>query len=91
MSRVYSYIDTTKGLISGGSSNLSLVDLDTASPAIAFRVLREGKLLFCRNPPHVADVLQRMLIRSPEVRSLIREGLGGGRGGARENRLRPRV
>ena len=84
MSRVYSYIDTTKGLISGGSSNLSLVDLDTASPAIAFRVLREGKLLFCRNPTHVADVLERVLIRYPEVRRLIREGLEGEEGGAME-------
>jgi len=67
-----------------GTDELSLVDLDTASPAIAFRVLREGKLLFCRNPTHVADVLERVLIRYPEVRRLIREGLEGEEGGAME-------
>ena len=71
--RIY---DALSGFL--GTDEISLVDLETAPPALALRVFREGKLLFCRNPRHVADVLERVLIRYPEVRRLIVQGLEAG-------------
>jgi len=77
--RIY---DALSGFL--GTDEISLVDLETAPPALALRVFREGKLLFCRNPRHVADVLERVLIRYPEVRRLIVQGLEGEERGAME-------
>ena len=77
--RIY---DALSGFL--GTDEISLVDLETAPPALALRVFREGRLLFCRNPRHVADVLERVLIRYPEVRRLIVQGLEGEERGAME-------
>jgi uncharacterized protein YutE (UPF0331/DUF86 family)/predicted nucleotidyltransferase len=66
------------------TDEMTLIDLQEAAPALAFRVLQEGKLLFCRNPHRVADVTEQALERYPESRRLIQEELQGEEGGAME-------
>lgn len=58
-----------------GTDEMTLLDLTGAAPAVAFRVLREGRLLFCRNPDAVADLTEAVLARYPGVRHLIDEAL----------------
>lgn len=42
---------------------------------MAFRVLQEGKLLFCRNAQTVADLTEAVLARHAEIRRLVAEAL----------------
>lgn len=42
---------------------------------MAFRVLQEGKLLFCRNSQTVADLTEAVLARHSEIRRLVAEAL----------------
>ncbi|MFQ5830368.1 MAG: HepT-like ribonuclease domain-containing protein [Candidatus Methylomirabilia bacterium] len=67
-----------------GTDELTLVDLHETAPALAFQVLHEGKLLFCRDVHRVADLAERVSARYPEVKRLIREQLQGEEGGAME-------
>lgn len=58
-----------------GTDELTLLDLAGAGPAVAFRVLQEGKLLFCRNAQTVADLTEAVLARHSEIRRLVAEAL----------------
>jgi len=58
-----------------GTDELTLLDLAGAGPGMAFRVLQEGKLLFCRNAQTIADLAEAVLARHPEIRRLVAEAL----------------
>ncbi len=63
---------------------MTLIDLRKTPPALAFRVLQEGTLLFCRSPHGVTDLIEQVLGRYPEARRLVEEELRGEAGGTME-------
>jgi uncharacterized protein YutE (UPF0331/DUF86 family)/predicted nucleotidyltransferase len=66
------------------TDEITLVNLSGAAPALVFRVLQEGKLLLCRNPEGVADLVEHTLAKRAEVRRIIRDMLQGETGAAME-------
>ncbi len=67
-----------------GTDEMTLIDLRNTPPALAFRVLQEGKLLFCRSPHGVTHLIEQVLGRYPEARRLVEEALRGEAGGTME-------
>jgi len=66
------------------TDEITLVDLSEAPPALAFRVLQEGKLIFCRDPGRVAEFVEELLGKHPEPRRAIHEQLWDQAGGKME-------
>lgn len=57
------------------TDDLSLVNLRYAPPKIAFAVLKQGRLLFCRDPAQRAQLQEAVVTRLPDAERLTRETL----------------
>jgi uncharacterized protein YutE (UPF0331/DUF86 family)/predicted nucleotidyltransferase len=66
------------------TDEITLVNLAEAPPTLACRVLREGRLLSCRDPRGVADLTEGVLGKFPEARRIIEDELQGETGATME-------
>lgn len=64
-----------------GSDEITLVDLTTAPPVLAFRVLSQGRNLYCRHRQPLDRWKEAVLQSYPEIHRLRRNALQDGKGG----------